>query len=64
MKRTLIKSPSIIPTSRLRRELKKWMRWVDKNPNGVIFITHNRIIVSAMVSPSYYKKHKCSILIA
>jgi len=55
MKNKLIKSHFTLPISRLRRELNKWIRWIDGNSDGELFITRNRIVIAIMVSPSYYK---------
>lgn len=48
-----ITSPILIPVSRLRRELNKWIRVIDKTPNTVLYITRNQIKTTVMVSPSY-----------
>lgn len=48
-----ITSPILIPVSRLRRELNKWIRVIDKTPNTVLYITRNQIKTTVLVSPSY-----------
>ena len=51
-------SPISVPLSRLRRELNKWMRVIDKDPSIVLFITRNHIKTTAIISPSHHGNFK------
>jgi len=46
-------SPISIPMSRLRRELNKWIKIIDKHPDTVLYITRNNVNTTVMVSPEY-----------
>lgn len=41
----------IVPVSKFKRELNKWLRYIDKYPNNKIIISRNGCKVAVMVSP-------------
>ena len=47
--------PIIVPKSRLRRELKKWMRYQDAHPGDVITVTLNKYPTWKLMSPVMFK---------
>jgi len=47
-----------VPISRLRRELNKWIRYIDNNPDTIIYITKSNIRLGVLMSPKHYKKIK------
>jgi len=49
-----IKLVDKIPLSRFTREMKKWIRYVEKNPNSVIHITRNKLDFGVFMSPEKY----------
>lgn len=46
----------LIPISRFRRELNKWMRFIENNPEEVLFLTRNKIKDGVITSPEWYEK--------
>lgn len=56
-----MKNEVTIPISRFRRELKKCMRFINKNPDNVIFITKNKINVGVVLSPERYESMRKTI---
>ena len=45
-----------VPISRFRRELNRWMRFIETNPENPIILTRNNIAIAAVISPSSYKE--------
>lgn len=43
-----------VPHSRFRRELRKWMRFIENNPDEVVYITINKIEVELLISPEKF----------
>lgn len=44
---------TFIPVSRFRREMNKWMRYIDNNKEDVLFITRNKTIDGVITSPEW-----------
>ena len=45
-----------IPQSKFRREMKKWLRYIDKNPDEIIVITSRNIEPVCMINYKTYEK--------
>lgn len=41
----------IVPQSRLRREMNKWIRYLGNHPDEVIYITRNGFETNVLISP-------------
>lgn len=43
-----------VPLSRFKREMPKYMRKIEKNPNLVVIITHNKKDKAVVLHPAFY----------
>jgi len=43
-----------IPLSRFAREQNQWMRYINNNPDDVIYITRNKLDYVVVMSPKLY----------
>ena len=48
----------VVPISRLKRELKKWMTYLRKFPDVTIYITRNDVRVGVIISPEKFNELK------
>ena len=44
-----------IPLSRFAREMNQWMRYINNNPDAVIYITRNKLDYVVFMSPTLYE---------
>ena len=43
-----------VPQSRFRRELNKWLRYLENNPLDTIYVTRNKKDIGVMISPEQF----------
>ncbi len=51
----------ILPVSKFRRELNKWMRYINNHPDEVIHISRNKKRVGVIMSPELYNDYQGKI---
>lgn len=45
-----------VPISRFRRELNSWMRFLEKKPENIIYLTKNNKVVISVISPQQHER--------